>query len=78
MNTVRINKTKYKVLHLGWCNPRCVCRLEELERHAEKDLGNLVDEKLEMSQQRALKAQEVNSTDAEATSTEGQPAGKGR
>jgi len=64
-NLAKFNNAKCKVLHMAQGNPKHKYRLSRewiKSNPEEKDLGELVDEKLNMTQQCVLKAQKANCT----------------
>ena len=63
INSMKFSKGKYQVLHLGWSNVCYKYRLgDEWPENSSlgRDLGVLVDSRLNMSQQFALAAKTTN------------------
>lgn len=64
VNIMKFSKDKSKVLHLDWDNPKCEYKLGEKyikSSPPKKDLGVLVDEKLDMNWQCTLSVLKTNS-----------------
>ncbi|TRZ10905.1 hypothetical protein HGM15179_016207 [Zosterops borbonicus] len=60
---MKLNKDKYRVLHLGKYNPEAQHRLGSIQLgsiYVERDLSNLVDNKLNMSEECAAVVKKAN------------------